>query len=60
VLIEAGLPQLASGGRAALVIGLGGLGQVAGQMLTALTGFDGGRDGPEARTDEASEDERAR
>jgi alcohol dehydrogenase, propanol-preferring len=36
--IKAALPQLAGGGRAALVIGLGGLGPVAVQILTALTG----------------------
>jgi alcohol dehydrogenase, propanol-preferring len=36
--IKAALPQLAGGGRAALVIGLGGLGQIAVQILTALTG----------------------
>ena len=36
--IKAALPQLAGGGRAALVIGLGGLGQIAVQVLTALTG----------------------
>ena len=36
--IKVALPQLAGGGRAALVIGLGGLGQIAVQMLTALTG----------------------
>ena len=36
--IKATLPQLAGGGRHALVIGLGGLGQIAVQILTALTG----------------------
>jgi propanol-preferring alcohol dehydrogenase len=36
--IKAALPHLAGGGRSALVIGLGGLGQVAVQILTALTG----------------------
>jgi alcohol dehydrogenase, propanol-preferring len=36
--IKAALPQLAGGGRAALVIGLGGLGQIAVQILTAVTG----------------------
>ncbi|MBN9738022.1 MULTISPECIES: NAD(P)-dependent alcohol dehydrogenase [unclassified Pseudonocardia] len=36
--IRAALPQLAGGGRFALVIGLGGLGQIAVQILTALTG----------------------
>jgi propanol-preferring alcohol dehydrogenase len=36
--IKAALPNLAGGGRFALVIGLGGLGQIAVQMLTALTG----------------------
>ena len=36
--IKNSLPNLAGGGRFALVIGLGGLGQVAVQMLTALTG----------------------
>jgi propanol-preferring alcohol dehydrogenase len=32
------LPKLAGGGRFALVVGLGGLGQIAVQILTALTG----------------------
>ncbi|MCE3549929.1 NAD(P)-dependent alcohol dehydrogenase [Pseudonocardia sp. RS11V-5] len=32
------LPHLAGGGRYALVVGLGGLGQIALQILTALTG----------------------
>ncbi len=36
--IKNSLPNLASGGRTALVIGLGGLGQIAVQMLVALTG----------------------
>ncbi|NQX27757.1 NAD(P)-dependent alcohol dehydrogenase [Microbacteriaceae bacterium VKM Ac-2854] len=36
--IKASLPNLAGGGRSALVIGLGGLGQIAVQILTALTG----------------------
>ena len=36
--IKNALPNLAGGGRFALVVGLGGLGQVAVQMLTALTG----------------------
>lgn len=36
--IKLGLPQLAGGGRRALVIGLGGLGLVAVQILKALTG----------------------
>lgn len=36
--IKAALPNLAGGGRFALVIGLGGLGQLAVQMLTAMTG----------------------
>lgn len=36
--IKLALPKLAGGGRTALVIGLGGLGQVAVQILTALTG----------------------
>jgi alcohol dehydrogenase, propanol-preferring len=36
--IKTALPQLAGGGRTALVIGLGGLGQMAVQILTALTG----------------------
>ena len=36
--IKNALPHLAGGGKFALVIGLGGLGQVAVQMLTALTG----------------------
>ena len=36
--IKNSLPNLAGGGRFALVIGLGGLGQVAVQILTALTG----------------------
>lgn len=36
--IKLALPNLAGGGRYALVIGLGGLGQIAVQMLTALTG----------------------
>lgn len=36
--IKNSLPNLAGGGRFALVVGLGGLGQVAVQILTALTG----------------------
>lgn len=36
--IKGSLPNLAGGGRFALVLGLGGLGQMAVQMLTALTG----------------------
>ncbi|WGL52565.1 NAD(P)-dependent alcohol dehydrogenase [Nocardioides sp. BP30] len=36
--IKKSLPALAGGGKYALVIGLGGLGQVAVQILTALTG----------------------
>lgn len=36
--IKKSLPVLAGGGRHALVIGLGGLGQVAVQILTAITG----------------------
>lgn len=36
--IKLALPHLAGGGRFALVIGLGGLGQIAVQILTALTG----------------------
>ncbi len=36
--IRNALPNLAGGGRFALVIGLGGLGQIAVQILTALTG----------------------
>ena len=36
--VKAALPNLAGGGRHALVIGLGGLGQVTVQILTALTG----------------------
>ena len=36
--IKNSLPNLAGGGRFALVIGLGGLGQIAVQILTALTG----------------------
>ncbi|SKC77782.1 alcohol dehydrogenase, propanol-preferring [Krasilnikoviella flava] len=36
--IKLALPNLAGGGKFALVIGLGGLGQVAVQILTALTG----------------------
>lgn len=36
--IKRALPHLAGGGRTALVIGLGGLGLVAVQILTALTG----------------------
>jgi len=36
--IKLALPTLAGGGRTALVIGLGGLGQIAVQILTALTG----------------------
>ena len=36
--IKNALPNLAGGGRFALVIGLGGLGQIAVQILTALTG----------------------
>ncbi|MDF9717042.1 NAD(P)-dependent alcohol dehydrogenase [Nocardioides sp. ChNu-153] len=36
--IKKSLPTLAGGGKTALVIGLGGLGQIAVQILTALTG----------------------
>jgi propanol-preferring alcohol dehydrogenase len=36
--IKNALPHLGGGGRYALVIGLGGLGQIAVQILTALTG----------------------
>ncbi|WP_019145893.1 NAD(P)-dependent alcohol dehydrogenase [Aeromicrobium massiliense] len=36
--IKLALPTLAGGGKHALVIGLGGLGQIAVQILTALTG----------------------
>ncbi|WP_017932712.1 NAD(P)-dependent alcohol dehydrogenase [Nocardioides sp. Iso805N] len=36
--IKLSLPNLAGGGRFALVVGLGGLGQIAVQILTALTG----------------------
>jgi propanol-preferring alcohol dehydrogenase len=36
--IKNALPHLAGGGRFALVIGLGGLGQIAVQILSALTG----------------------
>src|SRR3546814_11195813 len=36
--VKNALPNLAGGGRFALVIGLGGLGQIAVQILTALTG----------------------
>lgn len=36
--IKLALPNLAGGGRSVLVIGLGGLGQLAVQILTALTG----------------------
>ncbi|MFI2485315.1 NAD(P)-dependent alcohol dehydrogenase [Promicromonospora kroppenstedtii] len=36
--IKLSLPKLAGGGRYALVVGLGGLGQIAVQILTALTG----------------------
>lgn len=36
--IKLALPKLAGGGKSALVIGLGGLGQLAVQILTALTG----------------------
>lgn len=36
--IKLALPHLDGGGRHALVIGLGGLGQIAVQILTALTG----------------------
>jgi propanol-preferring alcohol dehydrogenase len=36
--IKLALPNLAGGGRTALVIGLGGLGQAGVQILTALTG----------------------
>lgn len=36
--IKKSLPALAGGGRTALVIGLGGLGQIAVQILRALTG----------------------
>lgn len=36
--IKLSLPKLAGGGKFALVVGLGGLGQVAVQILTALTG----------------------
>lgn len=36
--IKLALPKLAGGGKSALVIGLGGLGQIAVQILTAITG----------------------
>ncbi len=36
--IKLSLPQLAGGGRFVLVVGLGGLGQIAVQILTAITG----------------------
>jgi propanol-preferring alcohol dehydrogenase len=36
--IKMSLPNLAGGGKFALVVGLGGLGQIAVQILTALTG----------------------
>jgi alcohol dehydrogenase, propanol-preferring len=36
--IKLALPQLAGGGKFALVVGLGGLGQIAVQILTALSG----------------------
>lgn len=36
--IKQALPNLAGGGRFALVVGLGGLGQIAVQMLSTLTG----------------------
>ncbi|MGN7190263.1 MULTISPECIES: NAD(P)-dependent alcohol dehydrogenase [unclassified Curtobacterium] len=36
--IKGALPALAGGGKYALVVGLGGLGQIAVQILTALTG----------------------
>ncbi|WP_017793793.1 NAD(P)-dependent alcohol dehydrogenase [Leucobacter salsicius] len=36
--IKLSLPKLAGGGKTALVIGLGGLGQMAVQILTAITG----------------------
>ncbi|MCQ9388536.1 NAD(P)-dependent alcohol dehydrogenase [Brevibacterium sp. 50QC2O2] len=36
--VKAALPKLAGGGKYALVIGLGGLGQIAIQILKALTG----------------------
>jgi propanol-preferring alcohol dehydrogenase len=36
--IKGALPALSGGGRFALVIGLGGLGQIAVQILTAITG----------------------
>jgi alcohol dehydrogenase, propanol-preferring len=36
--IKLALPKLAGGGKYALVIGLGGLGQIAVQILTAITG----------------------
>src|SRR3546814_13099765 len=36
--VKHALPNLAGGGRFALVIGLGGLGQIAVQILPALTG----------------------
>ena len=36
--IKLSLPQLGAGGTYALVVGLGGLGQIAVQILTALTG----------------------
>ncbi|SFF96382.1 NAD(P)-dependent alcohol dehydrogenase [Curtobacterium sp. YR515] len=36
--IKNSLPNLAGGGKYALVVGLGGLGQIAVQILTALTG----------------------
>lgn len=38
--IKLALPKLAGGGKSALVIGLGGLGQIAVQILSALTGAD--------------------
>ena len=36
--VRLALPNLAGGGRYALVVGLGGLGQIAVQILTAITG----------------------
>ena len=36
--IKLALPKLSGGGKSALVIGLGGLGQIAVQILTAITG----------------------
>lgn len=36
--IKLALPKLAGGGRYALVIGLGGMGQIAVQILKAMTG----------------------